>query len=131
MDMRRKSFSLVLVVAASTFATGCLSAASVDRTNNQGGGSVVTAGAKIASGKIGNLTADEIQLVHDKALELNPDLSVPELTDDQAAAAVEFLDANGLDTLDDVVNLIDEAAENPDTVVIPDSVQSVLEGILG
>ncbi len=130
MDLSRKSISLFVAVSASLLIAGCPTAA-VDRTNNQGGGTIVTAGAKIASGKIGTLTPDELQLMHDKAIELNPELAAaPELTDEQAEAAVEFLDANDLETLDDVVELIEEASDNPDTVVIPDSVQAVLEGIV-
>lgn len=131
MNLSRKTMSLVVAISASTLIAGCPTA-TLDRTANQGGGSVITAGAKIASGKIGSLTPDELQLMHDKAIQLNPELAAaPELTDEQAAAAVEFLDANGLDTLDDVVELIEDASENPDTIVIPESVQAVLEGIVG
>ena len=110
---------------------GCPMAAAPTRTSNQGGGNIVTAGAKIAGGSITSLTPDELQVITDKAVELNPDITIPEVTDEQAAAAVDFIVANDLNTLDDVVNLVEQAQQDPNAVVIPDSVQAVLEGLLG
>ncbi|GAG03522.1 unnamed protein product, partial [marine sediment metagenome] len=59
-----------------------------NRTNNQGGGSILTAGAKVVGGSMTVLTPDEIQIVTDTVRDVanNPDL--PQVTDEQAQVAV-------------------------------------------
>jgi hypothetical protein len=126
----RRTVGYSLLVSVLLLMTGC-PAAAPSRTANQGGGNIVSAGAKIAGGKISTLTPDEIQIVTDKAIELNPDISIPELTDEQAGAAIDFFEANEIDTLDDVVELIQAVEADPGAIVVPASVEAVLENLLG
>ena len=89
------SVGLLLILAA-----GCPSADS--RTSNQGGGDILTA----TEGNIGDLTADEIQILGDVAASLGG-TEIPQLTDEQAKQAVDFLDANNIQTLDELQAAID------------------------
>ena len=46
-----------------------------------------------------------------------------EITDEQASAAVDFLEANDLNTVNEIKALVD----NPGSITIPDSVQALLD----
>ncbi len=96
------------------------------RTGNQGGGSLISAGAKIAGGELSSLTPDEIQIIADTVGNLNPDFK-QEVSDEQAEASVAFLKANGLNTIEDLQSLAEKAEQDPDAVTIPDSVLSLIE----
>lgn len=87
------------------------------RTSNQGGGSIITAGAKLAGGNIGDLTPDEFQILCDNAPVLLPQLApqygvdvnnveIPTLSDEDAQLVVDYLGENSIQTLDDLVNAI-------------------------
>lgn len=129
MHVFRNGVRLLVFGAVLTLATGC-PMATESRTANQGGGSLLTAGAKVAGGNISNLTPDEIQIVMDKAIELKPSLAISPLSDTEAQAVVDFFQANNLNTLDDVVSLIQAAENDPSAVVIPASVEAVLAELL-
>ncbi|RMF80653.1 MAG: hypothetical protein D6744_08000 [Planctomycetota bacterium] len=105
--------------------TGCPQQAT--RTSNQGGGNIITAGAKVAGGNISSLTPDEVQVLADKVASNTTDLDIPELTDEQAAAAVDFLVANDVNTIEDVQNLIEQAEQDPTSIEIPDSIQELID----
>ena len=92
------------------------------RTNNQGGGNLITAGVKLASDNVGGLTADEIQIVTDFAIS-QQSLPIEALTDAQAGAIVTFLDDNNVNTVEDVQNLIND----PTSIVISEEVLAVLQ----
>lgn len=103
--------------------TGCVG---VDnRLNNQGGGNIVTAAAKLASGALSDLTADEIQAATDFAIDTFG-VAIPSLDDDQAAAVAQFLEDNDLNSVEDIQAL----AENPGDVVISDDVKDAVESLL-
>jgi len=108
--------------------TGCFSMPWT-RTGNQGGGSLVTAVAKLTSGKLGVLTPDEIQILTDAVRRL-ADVDVPPVTDEQAAAVVKFLDDNNVETVEDLEALIKQAEEDPSSIVISDEVREVIEQII-
>ncbi len=97
------------------------------RTSNQGGGNILTATGKIASGQLASLTPDEIQILADTALQANPELGQVELTDDQAQAASDFLKANHVNTIEDIQALIEQAQQDPNSVVIPESVLTLID----
>lgn len=101
--------------------TGCPSADS--RTSNQGGGSLISAGAKVAGSNMTDLTADEIQILGDVIASRSTRFAGVEITDEQADAAVDFLDANNLDSVSEIKALVD----NPGNITIPDSVQALLD----
>lgn len=105
--------------------TGCPQQST--RTNNQGGGNIITAGAKVAGGNISSLTPDEVQVLADKVASNTTDLDIPELTDEQAAAAVDFLVANNVNTIEDVQNLVEQAEQDPTSIEIPDSIQELID----
>ncbi len=108
--------------------TGCFSMPWT-RTGNQGGGTIVTATAKLASGQLGALTPDEIQILTDAAIRLSG-VNVPPVTDEQAAAVVKFLSDNNVETLDDLKALIEQAEQDPTSIVISDEVREVIEQII-
>jgi len=105
--------------------TGCPQP--VTRTNNQGGGSILTASLKIAGGQMSQLTPDEIQILADTLTSSRSELALPPLTDEQAQAVSDFLVAHNINTVDDIQRVIDEAESNPGSVVIPDSVRQLFE----
>ena len=92
------------------------------RTNNQGGGNLITAGLKIANDNLGGLTPDEIQILTDLAIS-QANLPIPALTDAQAAAIVQFMDDNNLTTIADVQDLRNRSI---DEIVISEEVLAEL-----
>lgn len=100
---------------------GCPGADS--RTSNQGGGSIVSAAAKVASGQMTTLTADEVQILGDQIAARSTRFAGIEVSDEQADAAVDFLDANDLNTVSEIKALVD----NPGSIQIPESVQALLD----
>ena len=96
-----------------------------ERTNNQGGSNQVQAATKLLSNQLGSLNPDDVQVLADIATQASGATNVPQVTDEQAAAVVSFLAANNIQTIEDVQRLID----NPQGVVVPPDVQSVLETI--
>ena len=96
-----------------------------DRSNNQGGGDILSAGLKVASGSMTSLTPDEIQAASDFAIQ-QTGAPVPEMTDDQAAAVVQFLKDNNLNRVEDIQSL----AENPGNVVVAQEVEAAVESFL-
>lgn len=111
-----------------TCSTGCFSLP-WERTGNQGGSSPAQAIAKILSNNIGGLNPDDIQVLADLATQFSG-ADLPQVTDEQGQAVVDFIAANGITTLQSIQTLIARARENPDSVVIPDSVREVIEAIL-
>ena len=103
--------------------TGCPLAMPGSRTNNQGGGSLVTAGLKFANDNPGSMTADEIQIVSDLVIE-QAELPIDPLTDEQAGAVITFIDDNNLNTIEDFRAL---QYADIDDLVISDEVREVLE----
>ena len=120
-----KKFIAVASTAMLVALTGCLS---LDpRTSNQGGGSLISAGAKVAGGSLATLTPDEIQILADEASNLSPDIQIPELTDDQAEVVSEFLQVNNVNTLNDIEQLVENFENDPDSIVIPDEVTELFD----
>ncbi len=88
------------------------------RTGNQGGSTPISLLAKLASGNIGGLNADDIQVMTDVVRDV-ANAPFAEVSDDLAAAIVETIAANGIRTLDDLQAL---DGKDPNDIVIPDSV---------
>ncbi len=114
---------LVLTTAALVGGTGCGGFVGGDRTSNQGGGTVLSAGSKLAADELCGLTPDEWQLATDNADMLASlagfDVSgyeLPPITDEQAEAIVDFLALHGVCTFDDLTAL----AESPDLEIPPE-----------
>lgn len=106
--------------------TGC--PFSVDnRLNNQGGGTILTATGKVTSERLSTLTPDEIQILADTANGLVEEVDVT-LTDDEAAILSELLVANQINGFTDIEDLVRQAEEDPDSIIIPEGVESIAEG---
>lgn len=118
----------ILTVAAATLIvlTSCM--ASPDRLSNQGGGTVLSAVAKVASDDLTSLTPDEIQLLAEGADGLLPDVDLPPLTDEQAQAVADVLDEFDLDSLDEVAVFIDQVLQGQ--VDIDPDVIDILAGLV-
>jgi hypothetical protein len=92
-----------------------------DQHSNQGGGTVLSAVAKVTSGELTSLTPDEVQLLAEGAGELLPDLDLPPLTDEEAQAVVDVLVEFELDSMEDVGEFIEQVLEgeveiDPETI---------------
>ena len=116
---------------------GCDSGGGSDRLNNQGGASIFSVGAKLAGDNIGGLNPDEWQYLTDNAdtlavqfgIDLGQFGDLPELTDEQAQALVDWLAANGVQTQADLRRLFSDAAAGE--VEIPEELIDVVEGMMG
>lgn len=105
------------------------------RTSNQGGGSIITVGAKLASNPsdppIGDLNPDELQVLADNmeslasmaGITLPEGATIPSLTDEEAAEIEAFLDANGVNNISDLESLA--AAIEAGTIDVPESLMSL------
>ena len=90
--------AMFLVVAGLLIpAIGCMDT----RTSNQGGGSMLSAMSKITAGNIGDLTADEIQILTDAYGYYGESAA---LSDEEAQAIVDWLDQNNVQTVGDLEN---------------------------
>lgn len=133
LKMRRSAAVAMLFVLGTAVlmtTTGCVTDA---RTSNQGGGSLLTAATKLLAHRIGDLTADEWQIVGDSAQVLvdqyNIDLqgyAIPTLTDEAAAAIVDFLDVNNIVTVEELVAAYESGAITLDDV--PDELVGLIGG---
>ncbi len=105
------------LLAALSLLTGCPDA----RLTNQGGGSLISAGAKVAGSSISSLTPDELQVLSDTAVDVinDPRLAGFVLSDEEATAISEFLVANQVDSISDV----QQAVNNPNDLTVPDSLE--------
>jgi hypothetical protein len=117
---------MTALLAGSTllWVTGCPFGNS--RTTNQGGGTVITAAGKVVGGQMTTLTPDEIQIVSDAISDLSPNVSLF-IGDDEAAVAVDFLRANDLNSIEDIAAFAEEVANDPNGVVIPESLIQLIE----
>ncbi|MBK9119912.1 MAG: hypothetical protein IPM18_09985 [Phycisphaerales bacterium] len=98
------------------------------RLNNQGGTNLLQAAGKIAGDRLHTLNPDDIQILTDLALQVT-EANFPPATDEQAQAVVDFIKANGITTVASLQDLIARAEQDPDSIVIPDSVREVLDAI--
>lgn len=95
-----------------------------ERTTNQGGGSLLSAATKLSSGQISEWTPDEVQVLGDTLTQLAAENGDPveglEYTDPQAAAIVDFLQMNDINTLEDWDDVKSQYDQDPNSVAIPE-----------
>jgi hypothetical protein len=108
--------------------SGCMFSSSQERTSNQGGSSAIQAGAKLSQDRLDTLNPDDIQVLADLYSETTG-TALPEVTDEQAAAAVSFMQANNITTVEDLENAITQYQADPTSIVIPADVRAVLESL--
>ncbi|UCD28788.1 MAG: hypothetical protein JSV03_17205 [Planctomycetota bacterium] len=125
MRMIQRVLLCCLAVMLLFAATGC---PSLDpRTSNQGGGSLLTIFGKVGdNGVIGDLNPDEWQILTDNlpsfaaalGIEIPSDVTIPQLTDEQAQDFVNLLDENNINTIEELQAAIDDG-----TITVPESLQ--------
>jgi hypothetical protein len=98
------------------------------RTCDQGCSSTAQAVGKILADNLQALNPDDVQVLADLAVQISG-IQIPAVTNEQAGAAISFLRANGITTLESLQAKIEEAEVNPGAVVIPPDVLAVLEAI--
>lgn len=124
MDAMRSRVSLAVLAAGLALIAGC---PSTDSTfTNQGGGNLLTAVGKVLGSNIDALTPDELQIMVSAVGEFDPQFAV-EVTDEQAAAGIDFIKANNIRSIADIEALIAQAEQDPGSVVIPDSVLALIQ----
>ncbi len=116
----RTAVTLILLPTL-LLATGC---GTDPRTSNQGGGNIITAGSKVASGELTSLTPDEIQIIGDQLSNFVPDAPDVELSDEQAEIIDQVLEENDINTIEDAIAL----TQNPGDIVLPDEFLHMFAG---
>lgn len=96
-----------------------------DELSNQGGGSLTSGLTKVINSDLGTLTADEVQILGESLsnLDIGGEQEAVDLSDEQAAAIVAFIDANNVSSVTDFENL------DPDTVEIPEGAEALFDGL--
>jgi hypothetical protein len=109
--------SYAVLIPVAVLITGCPSVAPPENA--------VTWGIKAATGRLTDTTVREWQAVAEKIDARTPEVELS-LNDAQAQAIVDFVQANELDSIQDVLSAIETAQNDPaslaDDFVIPDSV---------
>ena len=123
MHAKKRTIVPTLCCATLILISGCMLSTPGSRTNNQGGGSLITAAMKYNSNNLSALTADEVQIVTDELI-AQYNLPIDPLTDEQAAAIIQFMADNNLNTIEDFQALREADA---DDIIISDDVRDVLE----
>lgn len=137
----RMSLCVALACIALVGSTGCdaFNLFGAPRTTDGGGGNILTAGVKVANGTMTQLTQDEMQILSDQVSSLvaaaSPGTTLPEMTNDQADAFIEFLTVNtvpggmsGLNSIEDLQNFAAAAQADPSIVNVPDSLIEAYQG---
>jgi len=137
MSILSRSGMCVVSLMVLTLVVGCPDA----RTSNQGGGSIFTIAAKLMSDisnpPIGDLNADEWQIVVDQAATLIDMLGITlpdgftmpdvELTDEEAQAIVDFLDMYDVTSVSDLETLIPQIESGE--ITVPDVLVALGESL--
>ena len=118
-----KSWHTAIVLLAAFGLLAALGCGSDPRTSNQGGGSIISATSKLNEGAIGDMTADELQILGDAATTWGG-MEIPMLSDDDAGLIVDFLDENEIDTIDELT-----AALQSGELEIPDELLALVSSM--
>jgi hypothetical protein len=121
----RGAKTLVLVTMGLVLVGGCALPFQDARTGNQGGTSVLQATSKVATDRLDTLNPDDVQLLADLATEASGE-ELPEVSDEQAAAVVQFISDNSVVTSTDLQDLFARAESDPNSIVISEEVRGVL-----
>jgi hypothetical protein len=120
--MKKNAYSSLaaLGLVVSLFVSGCFVAAPAE--------SEVSWAIKAATNNLTEATAGEWQALAEKIDEFVPEVEVS-LTDEQAEAIVEFVQANDIDGVQDIQDLIEQAQSDPDSITIPDGFEELFAGM--
>jgi exosome complex RNA-binding protein Csl4 len=95
----------------------------------QGGSNLIQATTKFTSDRLDTMNPDDVQVLASLAPELTGQ-EIPEVTDEQAAAVVQFIEDNSIVTFADLEQIVAQAAEDPDSIVISPEVQAVIDSFI-
>lgn len=108
MKIRRQRICALVALMLPIGVTGCF------------GDNILSAGAKLLSGQISQLTAGEIMVLNDVVVGVikaeNPGFNPPPLTSTQAGALSTFFKTNTINTIEDAQKLGETAQNNPDAI---------------
>ncbi len=120
MKARNQKLCVLFTAAVGVGMTGCF------------GESIVSAGAKVASGQIASLTANEIIILNQTMVDVftsqNPGVSPPTVTAVQAQALTDFFSANDLNTVEDFQTLSETAQTDPGSIQGLDALAAAFAG---
>lgn len=117
--------TLVLVTMGLVLVGGCALPFQDARTGNQGGTNVLQATSKVATDRLDTLNPDDVQLLADLATQASGE-DLPQVSDEQASAVVQFISDNGVVTTGDLQTLFAQAEADPSSIVIGEEVRGVL-----
>jgi hypothetical protein len=119
--LARKAIVVTLIsLATVVWLGGCPTSGEGARLCNQPGptcSNLVIAGGKVLANNLGGLNPDDIQVLSDKAIEVSG-ASIPQLSDEQAAAVVNVMKDNNIKTIQDLQNIIIQAQADLSSVNI-------------
>lgn len=109
------------------------------RITDGGGGSILSAGVKVATGEMTMLTQDEMQILNDQIGSLlqaaDPSLPVQEMTNEQADGVIDFLQQNsvpggstGLNSIEEIQAFAEAVQADPSILVVP---QTLIDAYAG
>ncbi|MFO0838610.1 MAG: hypothetical protein U1D55_08765 [Phycisphaerae bacterium] len=100
-----------------------------NRLSNQGGGNLVTFGLKVLNKNLTAATPDEWQVLTDRVSEALPQVNIT-LGDDEAQVISDFIQANSLNSLQDIEQVVTQVSNDPHNagnLVIPESLVTLIE----
>ena len=112
------------------------------RLTDGGGGNILTAGVKVATGQMTTLTQDEMQVLNDQVGSLlqavDPNAPVQEMTNEQADGLIDFLQQNslpgssstGLNSIEDIQAFAEAAQADPSILVVPQTLIDAYTGTI-
>lgn len=101
------------------------------RLSDGGGGNVLSAGTKVVTGQMTELTQDELQILNDQVTSFlqgsNPSIPTAEMTNEQADGVIDFLAQNsvpggtttGLNSIEEIQAFAEAAQADPSIITIP------------
>lgn len=87
---------------------------------------LIQAATKFANCGLQDLTTCELRVLAATVSEISPDVDIT-INDEQAQAAIDFLQANDVNCLTDLQALIIVAQSNPAAIQIPESLQQLID----
>lgn len=99
------------------------------RTCDGGCSTPAQATGKLLSNNLGGMNQDDVQVLGDLAIEI-AGANIPAVTNEQGDAVVSFFQANNINTIQDLEEVVHKAEEEGiEAIEIPEDVLAVLEAI--
>ncbi len=129
MSVRKLGVALVVASVGMLVFAGCsLVMPQTVGSEFQGGSSPLQVADKLAKDSLNSFNADDVQMLAQLAEEQTGE-DIPEITDAQAAAVVQFIADNNITTMASLQTVIEQAETDPDSIVISEDVAAVIESL--